>query len=576
MKTLFLHVDYIKFKPLKKALKNVEPLSEKEKKGSTIKDALAILTAVEKSDVDVDKIVKKLVENIKEIAESVKVKNIVLYPYAHLSSDLASPDKAIEILKKAEEMLKKEKGLSIFKAPFGYYKEFEVKVKGHPLAELSREIKVDGKGKEKTSEKDFDYKNALRSIGKSVLDRKKLKPYDHRIIGQEMDLFSFNEVSPGSVFWHSNGLIIYNELINFWREVHKKMEYQEISTPQILDNRLWKISGHWNLYKEHMFLTEYENRDFAVKPMNCPGAMLVYKNKTRSYKELPLRFSEMGVVHRQELSGVLAGLVRVVKMTQDDAHIFCTEKQLENEIVQVVSLFREILDKFGFKYRFTISVRSKKKEAKYLGNDKIWRKAEDSLIKGLKKLKLKFDIEPGEAKFYGPSLDIQIKDSLGREWQCSTLQLDFNLPERFNLEYTGSDNKNHTPLLLHRVVYGSLERFIGILIEHCKGRFPLWLSPIQVRVLSFTERNVNHTKKIIKQLADKIPNLRIDADFRNVTMQGKVKDAELMRITYIIVIGDKEESSNSLAVRIKGSKKIESININDFAEDLKEEIEKRK
>ena len=576
MKTLFLHVDYIKFKPLKKALKNVEPLSEKEKKGSTIKDALAILTAVEKSDVDVDKIVKKLVENIKEIAESVKVKNIVLYPYAHLSSDLASPDKAIEILKKAEEMLKKEKGLSIFKAPFGYYKEFEVKVKGHPLAELSREIKVDGKGKEKTSEKDFDYKNALRSIGKSVLDRKKLKPYDHRIIGQEMDLFSFNEVSPGSVFWHSNGLIIYNELINFWREVHKKMEYQEISTPQILDNRLWKISGHWNLYKEHMFLTEYENRDFAVKPMNCPGAMLVYKNKTRSYKELPLRFSEMGVVHRQELSGVLAGLVRVVKMTQDDAHIFCTEKQLENEIVQVVSLFREILDKFGFKYRFTISVRSKKKEAKYLGNDKIWRKAEDSLIKGLKKLKLKFDIEPGEAKFYGPSLDIQIKDSLGREWQCSTLQLDFNLPERFNLEYTGSDNKNHTPLLLHRVVYGSLERFIGILIEHCKGRFPLWLSPIQVRVLSFTERNVNHTKKIIKQLADKIPNLRIDADFRNVTMQGKVKDAELMRIPYIIVIGDKEESSNSLAVRIKGSKKIESININDFTENLKEEIEEKK
>ena len=576
MKTLFLHVDYIKFKPLKKALKNVEPLSEKEKKGSTIKDALAILTAVEKSDVDVDKIVKKLVENIKEIAESVKVKNIVLYPYAHLSSDLASPNKAIEILKKAEEMLKKEKGFSIFKAPFGYYKEFEVKVKGHPLAELSREIKVEEKGKEGTSEKDFDYKNALRSIGKSVLDRKKLKPYDHRIIGQEMDLFSFNEVSPGSVFWHSNGLIIYNELINFWREVHKKMEYQEISTPQILDNRLWKISGHWNLYKEHMFLTEYENRDFAVKPMNCPGAMLVYKNKTRSYKELPLRFSEMGVVHRKELSGVLAGLVRVVKMTQDDAHIFCTEKQLENEIVQVVSLFREILDKFGFKYRFTISVRSKKKEAKYLGNDKIWKKAEDSLIKGLKKLKLKFDIEPGEAKFYGPSLDIQIKDSLGREWQCSTLQLDFNLPERFNLEYTGDDNKNHTPLLLHRVVYGSLERFIGILIEHCKGRFPLWLSPIQVRVLSFTERNVTHAKKVIKQLAEKIPNLRIDVDFRNVTMQGKVKDAELMRIPYIIVIGDKEESSNSLAVRIKGSKKIESLKIGNFTEDLKKEIAERK
>ena len=391
-----------------------------------------------------------------------------------------------------------------------------------------------------------------------------------------MDLFSFSEVSPGSVFWHSNGLIIYNELINFWREVHKKSEYQEISTPQILDNRLWKISGHWNLYKENMFLTEYENRDFAVKPMNCPGAMLVYKNRTRSYKELPLKFSELGVVHRQELSGVLSGLVRVIKMTQDDAHIFCTEKQLENEIVKVISLFRKILDKFGFKYRFTISVRSKKKEAKYLGNDKIWKRAENSLANGLKKLKLKFDIEPGEAKFYGPSLDIQIKDSLGREWQCSTLQLDFNLPERFNLEYTGEDNKNHTPLLLHRVVYGSLERFIGILIEHTKGRFPTWLAPIQVRILSFTEKNVLYSKKIIEQLAEKIPNLRIDADFRNVTVQGKVRDSEIMRIPYIIVIGNKEEKEETLAVREKGSNKIKSIKIDDFAKQLKEEIEERK
>ena len=503
MKILSLHVDYIKFKPLRKALKKIQDLSEKEKKGDTIKDALAILTAVEKSDSDVEKTVKKLVENVKEIADSINVKNIVLYPYAHLSNNLASPDLAMDILEKSEKALKKIKDFKVTKAPFGYYKEFELKVKGHPLAELSREIKVESGKSKDDSEKDFNYKNALRSIGKSVLDRKKLKPYDHRIIGQEMDLFSFSEVSPGSVFWHSNGLIIYNELINFWREVHKKSEYQEISTPQILDNRLWKISGHWNLYKENMFITEYEKRDFAVKPMNCPGAMLVYKNKTRSYKELPLRFSELGVVHRRELSGVLAGLFRVIQMTQDDAHIFCTEKQLENEIVKVISLFREILDKFGFKYRFTISVRSKKKEVKYLGDGKLWKKAEDSLAKGLKKLKLKFDIAPGEAKFYGPSVDIQIKDSLGREWQCSTLQLDFNLPERFNLEYTGKDNKIHMPLVLHRVVYGSLERFIGILIEHYNGRLPTWLAPIQVRFLSFTERNVSHAKKIIKEIAEK-------------------------------------------------------------------------
>tara|TARA_Y100000031_G_scaffold68438_1_gene76194 strand:+ start:2795 stop:4546 length:1752 start_codon:yes stop_codon:yes gene_type:complete len=582
MKVLFLHVDYIKFKPLKKALKKIDDLSEKEKKGDEVKDALAVLTAVEKSDSNVNEIVKEFVKNIKEIAESIKTKKIVLYPYAHLSSNLASPEIAIKVLEKTEKELKKS--FKIVKAPFGYYKEFELKVKGHPLAELSREINVDGE-RDKDS---YDSKQLLREISKTKLDTSKLKDNDHRIIGKQMDLYSFSEVAPGMVFWHNNGLIIRNKLIDFWREIHKKSGYQEISTPQILDKKLWQISGHWEKYKENIFLTEYEKRQFAVKPMNCPGGILVYKNKPKSYKDLPLRVGELGVVHRQELSGVLGGLFRVIQFTQDDAHIFCTEKQVEDEINKIIDIINFTYKKLGLSFdHVELSTRPKKR----IGSDKIWDKAEKALENILKKKKIKYKINKGDGVFYGPKIDFHIKDSLGRTWQVSTVQLDFLMPERFNLEYIDKDNKRKRPIMLHRVVYGSLERFMGILIEHYKGRLPTWLAPVQIKVLSFTERNIKYCEEVINKLSKEIPGLRIDSDFRNITIQGKVKDAELMRIPYIIVLGDKEEKENSLAVRIGSEvrlqatnaeassfgrkKKIESIDIESFAKNLKKEIEER-
>jgi threonyl-tRNA synthetase len=335
MKILSLHVDYIKFKPLKKALKSIAELPDKEKLERGAKDALAILTAVEKTDVDVVGIVEKFVENVKDIAKQVNAKDVVLYPYAHLSNNLAPPELAQEVLDKAEKEL--SKSFKVLKAPFGYYKEFEMKVKGHPLSELSREINLIGESGKKEEKKEiklvkeevYDYKKLLREVSKTKLDTSKLKENDHRILGQQMDLFSFSETAPGMVFLHNNGLIIYNELIKFWREEHRKADYQEISTPQILDKKLWLISGHWDKYKDNIFLSNYEGREFAVKPMNCPGGMLVFKNKPKSYKDLPLRVGELGIVHRQELSGVLAGLFRVIKFTQDDAHIFCTEEQME-------------------------------------------------------------------------------------------------------------------------------------------------------------------------------------------------------------------------------------------------------
>ncbi len=564
MKFLSLHVDHIRFKPLKKALKKIEELSEKDKKGKESKEALAVLIAVEKADSNINGIVKEFVKHIKDIAGQVKTENIVLYPYAHLSSNLASPEIATKVLEKADKELKKD--FKVVRAPFGYYKEFEMKVKGHPLSELSREINV---GEEK--EEKYNEKSLLREISKNKLDISKLKENDHRILGQQMDLFSFNETAPGMIFWHNNGLVIRDELINFWKEVHANAGYQQVSTPQILDKKLWQISGHWEKYQENIFLTEYEKRKFAVKPMNCPGGILIYKNSPKSYRDLPLKVGELGIVHRQELSGVLGGLFRVIQFTQDDAHVYCAEKQLEAEIGKIMDLIDLFYSKFNFTYSVELSTRPEKR----IGSDKMWNKAEKALQKVLDNRKTKYKLNKGDGAFYGPKIDFHIKDSLGRTWQCATIQLDFAMPERFELEYTDKDNKKKMPVMIHRTIYGSLERFVGILLEHYKGRLPTWLAPVQVRVLSFTDRNEIYAKKIMRDLEEKIPNLRINTDFRQITVASKVKDAEIMRIPYIIVIGDKEEKENNLAIRIRGSKKIEKLSFEKFVDKLKEEIEER-
>lgn len=573
MKIIALHCDYIKFKPLKKAIKVPEELAEEQKKEKKIDECLVVLTAVEKGDDSESS--KKLAENIKEIISQVKAKNIVLYPYAHLSSNLSSPDFAESVLKETEIILKKEK-FSVERAPFGWYKEFELKCKGHPLSELSREIRIDekdfsvcDKNAEVKHDEKYDEKKLLREISKSKLDREKLKDNDHRIIGQNLDLFSFSEVAPGMVFWHNNGLIIYNELVNFWRDEHRKAGYQEISTPQILDKKLWQISGHWEKYRDNIFISKYEGRDFAVKPMNCPGGILVYKSRPRSYKEFPLKMAELGIVHRQELSGVLAGLFRVIKFTQDDAHVYCTEKQLEEEIAKIIDLDIKFYKKFGFEYFVELSTRPEKR----IGSDKVWDKAEKILENVLKKKKMNFKLNKGDGAFYGPKIDFHIKDSLGRTWQCGTIQLDFAMPERFELEYVDDDNNKERPVMLHRTIYGSLERFIGVLLEHLNGVLPLWLSPVQARILSFTDRNIKASEKIAKQFED--AGIRADCDLRDCTVDSKVRDAEMQKIPFIIVIGDKEEKADTLAVRIRGEKPKFGIKADDFIAELKEKISKR-
>lgn len=573
MRIITLHCDYITFKPLKKAISKAEELSDKNEK--RVEECLVVLTAIENGDSDEN--VKELINAVKKTADEVKTRKIVLYPYAHLSSNLSPPDFALEALKSAEEGLKNEK-FEVTRAPFGYYKEFELKVKGHPLSELSKEFKpkefveTEKAPQKNEIKKEEDPKKLLREISRSKLDTSKLKENDHRILGQRLDLFSFNEVAPGMVFWHNNGLIIFNELINYWREEHRKAGYQEISTPQILDKKLWLISGHWEKYKENIFLTEYEERTYAVKPMNCPGGMLVFKSSPKSYKNLPLRMAELGTVHRQELSGVLAGLFRLIKFTQDDAHIFCTEDQLEDEIIRVIKLIDVFYKKFKLNYHVELSTRPEKR----IGDEKLWNKAEKILEEVLKKNRTNYKLNKGDGAFYGPKIDFHIKDSLGRTWQCATIQLDFAMPERFDLEYIGKDNKSYRPVMLHRVIYGAIERFIGILLEHTNGNLPVWLSPVQVRVLNFTDRNTPAAEKVLKELKEKIPNLRADCDFSSTTLSDKVRTAEILKIPYMIVIGDKEEKTETLAVRERGNSKPKfNIKKEDLINELKEKIEKR-
>ncbi|MBI2452275.1 threonine--tRNA ligase [Candidatus Pacearchaeota archaeon] len=579
MKILTLHCDYIKFKPLKKAIKNPEEIKDKEEK--TIKEPLVILTAVEKGDND--QTVREMVEAVEKTANEVKTKTIVLYPYAHLSSKLSAPETALEYLTEAEHSLQK-KGFQVTRAPFGYYKQFELKVKGHPLSELSKQFSLkdaeDVKGEhkvielEKESEKETQEKDIprlLKELSRSKLDTSKLKANDHRILGQKLDLFSFSESAPGSVFWHHNGLVIYKGIIEFERELLKKYDYQEISTPQILDNRLWKVSGHWQHYKNNMFLSDYENRSFGVKPMNCPGGMLVYRAGTKSYKDLPLRVAEFGAVHRKELSGVLAGLFRVIKFTQDDAHIFCAKEQLENEIKLMIEFVETVYKKFNFDYSIELSTRPEK----FMGEIQDWDFSEKSLESALKKLKIKYKTNKGDGAFYGPKIDFHIKDSLGRNWQCGTIQMDMQMPQRFELKYTDKDNKEKTPIMIHRAICGSIERFIGVLLEHSNGALPVWLSPIQVRVINFTDRNLKASSEIAKKLEEEISNLRIDTDFSSTTVSDKVRQAEILRIPYIIVIGDKEEKTKTLAVRKRSEKPKFGVKINDFIKEISEKIEKR-
>ncbi|ACX52762.1 threonyl-tRNA synthetase [Ammonifex degensii KC4] len=390
---------------------------------------------------------------------------------------------------------------------------------------------------------------------------------DHRRLGQELDLFSFQEEGPGFPFFHPKGMIVRNELEALWRREHYRRGYQEIRTPILLKRELWERSGHWDHYKENMYFLEIDGQPYAVKPMNCPGAILIYQQRVHSYRELPLRLAEMGLVHRHELSGVLHGLMRVRSFTQDDAHIFCREDQVKEEILGIIDLvdyfYRQV---FGFPYHVELSTRPEKS----MGDDHIWELATSALKEALEERGFAYKINEGEGAFYGPKIDFHLEDCLGRTWQCGTIQLDFLMPEKFDLFYIGEDGQRHRPVMLHRVIFGSLERFMAILIEHFAGAFPLWLAPVQVRILPITDRHHAYARQIYELLSR--ADLRVELDARNEKVSYKVREAQVQKIPYMLVIGDKEMNSGTVAVRHRSRGDLGAMTPEAFLEKVREEI----
>ncbi len=392
------------------------------------------------------------------------------------------------------------------------------------------------------------------------------KKRDHRKLGKELKLFTMMDEGPGFPFFLPKGMILKNTLIDYWREIHTREGYVEISTPIMLNRALWETSGHWDHYKENMYTTVIDDTDFAIKPMNCPGGMLVYKSEMRSYRDLPIRMGELGLVHRHEKSGALHGLMRVRCFTQDDAHIFMTPEQITDEIKGVVRLIDEVYTLFGFKYHVELSTRPEDS----MGSDEDWEMATDGLRKALDELHLPYVVNEGDGAFYGPKIDFHLEDSLGRTWQCGTIQLDFQLPQRFEAEYVGADGEKHRPIMIHRVVFGSIERFIGILIEHFAGAFPLWLAPEQVRILPIADRHHDRAYEIKKQLES--VGLRVTVDDRSEKIGYKIREARLQRLPYWLIVGDKEVENGSVSVSRRGEGDIGAMEISALIARLQEEI----
>jgi len=393
---------------------------------------------------------------------------------------------------------------------------------------------------------------------------------DHRKLGAELKLFQFSDLSPGSPFWQPNGMAIWNELTTLWREENTRRDYREVKTPILYDVELWKQSGHWGVYRDNMYFADVEERAMGLKPMNCPAHVQIYKDERRSYRDLPIRYSEAGLVHRHEPSGTLHGLLRVRHITQDDAHIFCTEEQIPDEIQRCLDFGFAIYDTFGFKPRLELSTRP----AKRVGSEEMWDRAEAGLERALVDAGLEYELNPGDGAFYGPKIDLHMTDSIGRSWQLGTVQLDYYMPERFDLTYTGADNAEHRPVMIHRALMGSFERFIGILIEHYAGEFPVWLTPVQAIALPIADRHAEAAAGVVAALRE--AGLRAELDDRTESVGRKIRDAELRKIPYMLVVGDREAEERTVAVRRHGAGDEGSVAVDEFVDRLRADVAARR
>ena len=511
-------------------------------------------------------------------------------------------NKMIALAKKNEKVVRevwaRDKAIDFFKSQGEYYKAKIIEdipeseditlYREGPFVDLCRGPHVPSTGKLKAFKLlkvsgaywRGDSKNEMlqRVYGTAWASKSELRDYlfrleeaekrDHRRIGKSLDLFHYRDFAPGMVFWHPNGVALWNIVEQYMRDIYKISGFQEVRCPMMLDKSLWEKSGHWEHYKEHMFLTASENREYAIKPMNCPGHVQVFNGKLRSYKDLPLRLGEFGSCHRNEPSGALHGLFRLRNFTQDDGHIFCTENQIQEEVFRFTSQLKKVYSKFGFeKIIYKLSTRPKKR----VGSDEIWDKSEKALKNALDQSKVDWEIIPGEGAFYGPKIEYSLKDSIGRVWQCGTIQIDFNMPKQLGAEYVSEDNKRETPVMLHRAILGSLERFIGILIENYGGAFPLWLAPNQVGIATISRDQNEYASKVKKELVSR--GIRVVEDLRNEKITYKIREFSLMKLPVVIVMGKNEVEQSLVSVRRRGSKESNSKSLGEFLEDVTRELE---
>lgn len=558
MRVLQLDVEHVHYELL-------EPESgvfeASDKAAVKLDDALLVLISVEAFDTK--DIAKEAVEDIKRSSEKLKRKKIVIYPFAHLSANLAEPKAALEIINIVHSNLSGGE-LDVVKAPFGWNKKLGFEIKGHPLAEQGRSY---GNKSNITQVANRAPKIDISIVKKS--DFSGLPETDHRTISEKLNLFSMQEVSPGMVYWHKNGLILYRGLVSFMREKLYKYDYEEISTPSLANLALWHVSGHIDHYKDNMFTLITESEQLGMKPMNCPSTILIYKSKKWSYRDLPFRTAIFDKLYRNEISGALTGLFRVRELTQDDGHIFIREDQLEAEMKTLLEMVNEVYKTFGMQFNAKLSTMPDD----HMGDEALWEKATLALKNSLESNGIDYTINEKDGAFYGPKIDFDVTDSLGRKWQCATIQVDYQLPLRFKLEYIGEDGQAHTPIIVHRAILGSLERFIGVLIEHYQGKFPLWLSPVQVRIVSISESANSYASGVFNVIKD--AGVRTQLDISDKTLDYKIRDAQMQKIPYIVIVGKKEQEAKTLAIRDRSGKQKFNVTLNEFIEKVSKESAQR-
>ncbi len=556
---LQLDVDRIAYQLIKPESSVYE---QSEDKSVSIDDAVAMLISIESGDND--DIAAKAVDDTVDYMRKNKRRRLVVYPFAHLSNDLAKPDAAMRLIALMAD--KARASVEVKKAPFGWNKKLSIDIKGHPLAEQARSY---GDAAAAVATKRMHERPRVNTAIVRKSDWSGLPESDHRTIGERLDLYSFQEVSPAMVYWHPNGYVIYKQLVAFIREKEDAYGYRELSTPDLANMALWHMSGHDEHYRDNMFHFESQLGEVGLKPMNCPSSILIYKSRKWSYRELPFRTATFDKLFRSELSGVASGLFRVKELTQDDGHIFVREDQVEAELTGVINMVREVYGTFGLKFTAKLSTMPDD----HAGDDVVWEKATAQLKSVLKANGMEYELKEKEGSFYAPKIDFDVFDSQGRAWQCATIQLDYQMPLKFGIEYTGEDGKAHMPVIIHRAILGSMERFIGVMVEHYQGKFPVWLAPVQARVITISEQSSDYARGVFGKL--KAAGIRAEIDDGDRTLEYKVRDAQMQKIPYMIVIGKREAEGSAITVRDRNGKQKPGMRLDDFVQVLKAQIEAR-